>query len=107
LIWILVHSVEKDKFDAKDEKHKSGFWCKNWWAKHNDNVLVHFFVFAFLLIIVINNTITLLSKDFDMPQNLSHLGASGLIGFSSSLTADILKRMIKSVKKRVRKVSFS
>ena len=41
-----------------------------------------------------------------MLQNLSHLGASGLIGFSS-FKAEILKLMIKSVKKRVRIVSFS
>ena len=99
LFWILVYSAEKDLVDAKDEKHKFGSWCKNWWAKHNDNVLAHFFVCAFLLIIGIENTTTLLSKHFDVPDNLSHVGASGLIGFSSSLIADILKRMIKSVKK--------
>ena len=99
LFWILVYSAEKDKFDATDENYKFGSWCKNWWAKHNDNVLAHFFVCAFLLIIGIENTTTLLSKHFDVPQDLSHVGASGLIGFSSSLIADLLKRMIKSVKK--------
>jgi|TARA_R110002072_G_scaffold251494_1_gene410354 hypothetical protein len=99
LFWILVYSAEKDKFDATDEKHKFGSWCKNWWNKNNDNVLAHFFVCAFLLIIGIENTTTLLSKHFDVPQDLSHVGASGLIGFSSSLIADLLKRMIKSVKK--------
>ena len=101
LFWILVYSAEKDKFDDKDEKHDFEFasWCRTWWLKNNDNVLAHFFVCAFLLIIGIENTTTLLSKHFDVPQDLSHVGASGLIGFGSSLVADILKRMIKSVKK--------
>ena len=34
LFWILVYSAEKDKFDATDEKHKFGSWCKNWWNKN-------------------------------------------------------------------------
>ena len=52
LFWILVYSSEKDKFDDKDEKIKFGGWCKNFWNKNNDNVLAHFFVTAFLLIMV-------------------------------------------------------
>ena len=99
LFWILVYSAEKDKFDDKDEKMKFGGWCKNWWNKNNDNVLAHFFVTAFLLIIGIENTRTLLSDYFDIPTGMDGLGASGLIGFSGSLISDLLKRIIKTVKK--------
>jgi len=99
LFWILVYSSEKDKFDDKDEKMKFGGWLKNWWNKNNDNVLAHTFVTAFLLIIGIENTRTLLSEYFDIPTGMDGLGASGLIGFSGSLISDLLKRIIKTVKK--------
>jgi hypothetical protein len=99
LFWILQHSAEKDLVDAKDEKIKFGSWCKNWWNKNNDNVLAHFFVTAFLLIIGIENTRNLLSEYFDIPSGMDTLGASGLIGFSGSLISGILKKMIKAVKR--------
>ena len=90
---------EKDLLDAKDEKIKFGSWCKKLWNKNNDNVLAHFFVIAFLLIMGIENTRNLLSEYFDIPSGMDTLGASGLIGFSGSLISDILKKMIKAVKR--------
>jgi len=39
-----------------------------------------------------------LSEYFDIPIGMDTLGASGLIGFSSSLISDILKKTIKAVK---------
>jgi len=99
LFWILVYWAEKDKFDDNDEKMKFRSWCQAWWNKNNDNVLAHFFVTAFLLIIGIENTRALLSKYFDIPEGMDGLASSGLIGFSGSLISDLLKRMIKPVKK--------
>jgi len=101
LFWILQYSAEKDKYDDDQGEGKIKFrgFCKKWWEKHNDNVLAHFFVTAFLLIIGIENTRNLLSEYFDIPAGMDGLGASGLIGFSGSLISDILKKIIKTVKK--------
>ena len=99
LFWILVYSSEKDELDAEDEKVKFHVWCSTWFKKNNDNILAHIVITAFLLIIGIENSKAFLGDKFNIPEGLDSLGAAGLIGFSGSLIADILKRIIKTVKK--------
>ena len=60
LFWILQYSAEKDKFDDNDEKMKFGAWCSDWFEKNNDNILVHFVLTGFLLILGVENTKALL-----------------------------------------------
>ena len=99
LWWVLVYSMEKDKFDDKDEKMKFGAWCTAWFNKNNDNILLHFILTGFLLVMGVENTKALLSDYFDVPEGINGVGASGMIGFSGSLVSDLLKKLIKKVKK--------
>jgi len=99
LFWILQYSAEKDEYDNKNEKVKFIGFCRKWWAKHNDNILVHFVLTGFLLVIGIENTKNMLSEYLEIPSGMDGLGASGFIGFSGSLISDILKKMIKALKK--------
>jgi len=69
------------------------------WNKNNDNIIAHFFVTVFLLVIVIKKTTNLLIEYFDIPSGMDTLDASGLIDFSGSLISDILNKMIKVVKR--------
>ena len=99
LWWVLVYSMEKDKFDDNDEIMKFGAWCSAWFEKNNDNILVHFVLTGFLLVLGVENTKALLSEHFNVPEGLNGVGAAGVIGFSGSLISDLLKKLIKKVKK--------
>ena len=75
LWWVLVYSMEKDKFDDNDEKMKFGAWCSDWFEKNNDIILVYFFLIGFLLTLGVENTKALLSEYSNVPEGLNGVGA--------------------------------
>ena len=99
LWWVLVYSMEKDKFDDEGKHMNFKEWCTAWFNKNNDNILLHFILTGFLLVMGVENTKALLSDYFDVPEGLNGVGAAGMIGFSGSLVSDLLKKLIKKVKK--------
>jgi uncharacterized PurR-regulated membrane protein YhhQ (DUF165 family) len=99
LWWVLVYSMEKDKFDNEGKHMNFREWCSAWFSKNNDNILLHFILTGFLLVMGVENTKALLSDYFDVPEGLNGVGASGMIGFSGSLVSDLLKKLIKKVKR--------